>query len=164
MNRPDRMVALPVLRGAALRAVTLARLSTGLPVLREPGRLAREASWFPACRRITARRYPGRCPQWWILLPASRGEARTRPGDRSSRGALPACNGGGCLCDRHGAAAARALVSQDGGRRDDRSRWMVSGGSHRQYNHPSKPGRVTIAGHPADDLAPGTLNGVPRLD
>ena len=26
MNRPDRMAALPVLRGAALRAVTLARL------------------------------------------------------------------------------------------------------------------------------------------
>ncbi|WP_243668299.1 type II toxin-antitoxin system HicA family toxin [Methanoculleus chikugoensis] len=34
------------------------------------------------------------------------------------------------------------------------------GGSHRQYKHPSKPGRITIAGHPADDLAPGTLNSV----
>jgi len=33
-------------------------------------------------------------------------------------------------------------------------------GSHRQYKHPIKPGRVTIAGHPADDLAPGTLNSV----
>jgi predicted RNA binding protein YcfA (HicA-like mRNA interferase family) len=32
-------------------------------------------------------------------------------------------------------------------------------GSHRQYKHP-KPGRVTIAGHPHDDLAPGTLNSV----
>lgn len=31
-------------------------------------------------------------------------------------------------------------------------------GSHRQYKHPSKPGRVTIAGHPNDDLAPETLN------
>jgi predicted RNA binding protein YcfA (HicA-like mRNA interferase family) len=31
-------------------------------------------------------------------------------------------------------------------------------GSHRQYKHPSKPGRVTIAGHPGHDLAPGTLN------
>ena len=31
-------------------------------------------------------------------------------------------------------------------------------GSHRQYKHPMKSGRVTIAGHPGDDLAPGTLN------
>lgn len=33
-------------------------------------------------------------------------------------------------------------------------------GSHRQYKHPSLPGRVTIAGHPGDELAPGTLNSV----
>jgi len=33
-------------------------------------------------------------------------------------------------------------------------------GSHRQYKHPSKTGRVTIAGHPNDDLAPGTLNSI----
>lgn len=33
-------------------------------------------------------------------------------------------------------------------------------GSHRQYKHPSKEGRVTLARHPADDLAPGTLNSV----
>ncbi len=35
-------------------------------------------------------------------------------------------------------------------------------GSHRQYKHPAKPGRVTIAGHPNDDLAPGTLNSILR--
>jgi predicted RNA binding protein YcfA (HicA-like mRNA interferase family) len=33
-------------------------------------------------------------------------------------------------------------------------------GSHRQYKHPNIPGRVTIAGHPNDDLAPGTLNSI----
>jgi len=33
-------------------------------------------------------------------------------------------------------------------------------GSHRQYKHPEKPGRVTIAGHLNDDLAPGTLNSI----
>jgi len=33
-------------------------------------------------------------------------------------------------------------------------------GSHRQYKHPRIPGRVTIAGHPNDDLAPGTLNSI----
>jgi predicted RNA binding protein YcfA (HicA-like mRNA interferase family) len=37
---------------------------------------------------------------------------------------------------------------------------VATRGSHRQYKHPAKPGRVTIAGHPADDLAPGTLNSV----
>ena len=37
---------------------------------------------------------------------------------------------------------------------------VVTKGSHRQYKHPSKPGRVTIAGHPSDELAPGTLSSV----
>jgi len=36
----------------------------------------------------------------------------------------------------------------------------VTKGSHRQYKHPSKTGRVTIAGHPGDELAPGTLNSI----
>jgi predicted RNA binding protein YcfA (HicA-like mRNA interferase family) len=29
-------------------------------------------------------------------------------------------------------------------------------GSHRHYHHPLKPGIVTIAGHPSEDLDPGT--------
>ncbi|MBS4027223.1 MAG: type II toxin-antitoxin system HicA family toxin [Ignavibacteriales bacterium] len=33
-------------------------------------------------------------------------------------------------------------------------------GSHRQYKHPEKLGRVTIAGHPNDDVAAGTLNSI----
>ena len=33
-------------------------------------------------------------------------------------------------------------------------------GSHRQYKHTSKPGRVTIAGKPGDDLAPGTFDSI----
>ncbi|HWG70805.1 MAG TPA: type II toxin-antitoxin system HicA family toxin [Steroidobacteraceae bacterium] len=33
-------------------------------------------------------------------------------------------------------------------------------GSHRQFKHPRKPGRVTVAGKPSDDLAPGTLNSI----
>lgn len=33
-------------------------------------------------------------------------------------------------------------------------------GSHRQYKHPSRPGRVTVAGKPSHDLAPGTLNSI----
>jgi len=40
--------------------------------------------------------------------------------------------------------------------------WYLVGtrGSHHQYKHPTRPGRVTIAGHPNDDLAPGTLNSI----
>ena len=37
---------------------------------------------------------------------------------------------------------------------------VATKGSHRQYKHPNKSGRVTIAGHPNDELAPGTLNSV----
>jgi predicted RNA binding protein YcfA (HicA-like mRNA interferase family) len=37
---------------------------------------------------------------------------------------------------------------------------VATRGSHRQFKHPVKPGRVTIAGKPSDDLAPGTLNSI----
>jgi predicted RNA binding protein YcfA (HicA-like mRNA interferase family) len=37
---------------------------------------------------------------------------------------------------------------------------VVTKGSHRQYKHSTKPGRVTIAGHLSHDLAPGTLNSI----
>jgi predicted RNA binding protein YcfA (HicA-like mRNA interferase family) len=33
-------------------------------------------------------------------------------------------------------------------------------GSHRQYKHAIRPGRVTVAGKPSEDLAPGTLNSI----
>ena len=35
-------------------------------------------------------------------------------------------------------------------------------GSHRQFKHPTKPGRVTVAGHPGDTLHPKTLNSILR--
>ena len=37
---------------------------------------------------------------------------------------------------------------------------VVTRGSHRQFKHNQKSGRVTIAGHPSDELAPGTLNSI----
>ncbi len=37
---------------------------------------------------------------------------------------------------------------------------VATKGSHRQYKHVVKLGRVTVAGHPSHDLAPGTLNSV----
>jgi predicted RNA binding protein YcfA (HicA-like mRNA interferase family) len=47
-----------------------------------------------------------------------------------------------------------ALLHRDG--------WYlaVTRGSHRQYKHPDKPGRVTVAGKSGDDLPPGTLNSI----
>ena len=46
------------------------------------------------------------------------------------------------------------LIEQDG--------WylVATRGSHKQYKHPSKAGRVTIAGAPNHDLSPGTLNSI----
>lgn len=37
---------------------------------------------------------------------------------------------------------------------------VTTKGSHRQYKHPAKSGRVTIAGHLNHDLALGTLNSI----
>jgi len=37
---------------------------------------------------------------------------------------------------------------------------IATQGSHRQYKHATKPGRVTVAGKPSDDLAPGTLSSI----
>jgi predicted RNA binding protein YcfA (HicA-like mRNA interferase family) len=37
---------------------------------------------------------------------------------------------------------------------------LTQKGSHKQFKYPVKPGRVTIAGNPGDDIAAGTLNSV----
>ncbi|MEN6350518.1 MAG: type II toxin-antitoxin system HicA family toxin [Syntrophomonas sp.] len=46
------------------------------------------------------------------------------------------------------------LIQKDG--------WYLANqeGSHRQYKHSDKKGRVTIAGKLSDDLAPGTYNSI----
>ena len=46
------------------------------------------------------------------------------------------------------------LLQQDG--------WsqVAQKGSHRQFKHPSKPGRVTVPGKPSDDLALGTQSSI----
>lgn len=46
------------------------------------------------------------------------------------------------------------LLEQDG--------WKLvrTTGSHRHYRHASKPGIVTVPGHPSKDLPIGTLNSV----
>ncbi len=47
-------------------------------------------------------------------------------------------------------------------RRLHEDRWFLvaTRGSHRQYKHPTKPGRVTVPGRPSDELAAGTLNSI----
>jgi predicted RNA binding protein YcfA (HicA-like mRNA interferase family) len=37
---------------------------------------------------------------------------------------------------------------------------VATRGSHRQFKHPIKSGRVTVPGKPGDDLAPGTLSSI----
>jgi predicted RNA binding protein YcfA (HicA-like mRNA interferase family) len=44
--------------------------------------------------------------------------------------------------------------------REDGWYQVAQKGSHRQFRHPLKKGRVTIAGQSSDDLAPGTLNSI----
>jgi len=46
------------------------------------------------------------------------------------------------------------LLKQDG--------WylVTTEGSHRQFKHPSKSGRVTVSGHPSDDIHPKTLKSI----
>ena len=44
--------------------------------------------------------------------------------------------------------------------KDDGWLLVATRGSHRQYKHPVKSGRVTVPGKPGDDLAPGTLNSI----
>lgn len=46
------------------------------------------------------------------------------------------------------------LLAEDG--------WFLvaTRGSHRQFKHATKTGRVTVAGKPSDDLAPGTLGSI----
>jgi predicted RNA binding protein YcfA (HicA-like mRNA interferase family) len=43
---------------------------------------------------------------------------------------------------------------------DDGWAVVATRGSHRQFKHPVKPGRVTVPGKPSDELAPGTLNSI----
>lgn len=44
----------------------------------------------------------------------------------------------------------------------DEDQWFLAAtrGSHRQFKHPTKPGRVTVPGKLGDDLAAGTLNSI----
>lgn len=37
---------------------------------------------------------------------------------------------------------------------------VATRGSHRQFKHSTKPGRVTVPGKPSADLAAGTLNSI----
>ena len=37
---------------------------------------------------------------------------------------------------------------------------VATRGSHRQFKHPAKPGRVTVPGKPNDDLPPGLINSI----
>ncbi|HZE83157.1 MAG TPA: type II toxin-antitoxin system HicA family toxin [Puia sp.] len=42
--------------------------------------------------------------------------------------------------------------------------WVLKNqkGSHRQFMHPKKPGKITVAFHGKKDIPPGTLNSILR--
>ena len=46
----------------------------------------------------------------------------------------------------------------------ERDGWelVVTQGSHRQFKHPEKPGRVTVSGNLGDDMPKGTFASVKR--
>ena len=39
---------------------------------------------------------------------------------------------------------------------------VATRGSHRQFKHPTQPGRVTVAGKTSDELATGTLKSISK--
>ena len=45
-----------------------------------------------------------------------------------------------------------------------RDGWVIvtTRGSHRQLKHPTKPGKVTVAGDPRDEIHPKTLKSIRR--
>ena len=50
-------------------------------------------------------------------------------------------------------------------RRLERDGWVEEkgrGGSHRQFEHPTKPGKITVRGHPNEDLTPGLRASIQR--
>jgi predicted RNA binding protein YcfA (HicA-like mRNA interferase family) len=58
--------------------------------------------------------------------------------------------------------AGTAVKEREVIRRLEDDGWFLVGtrGSHRQYKHSIKSGRVTVAGKLSDELAPGTLNSI----
>jgi predicted RNA binding protein YcfA (HicA-like mRNA interferase family) len=45
---------------------------------------------------------------------------------------------------------------------DDGWRLVAQRGSHQQYEHPSKPGKVTVSGKPGADVPKGTAGNILR--
>lgn len=57
----------------------------------------------------------------------------------------------------------RSVRVRDAQRKVTRAGWVMkrrTATNHRQYKHPTKPGRVTIAGNPGDELDQGTLESI----
>jgi predicted RNA binding protein YcfA (HicA-like mRNA interferase family) len=56
------------------------------------------------------------------------------------------------------------LKARDVIKRLESEGWYYVGtkGSHRHYKHPTKPGKVTVAGHPNTDLPKKTLSDIKK--
>jgi predicted RNA binding protein YcfA (HicA-like mRNA interferase family) len=62
------------------------------------------------------------------------------------------------------AASIRAVKVREITRLVEHDGWLFQGftGSHRQFVHPTKPGKVTVPGHPGKDLHPKTTTSILR--
>src|SRR5208283_1541977 len=93
------------------------------------------------------------------------GRPRRAPGcrDRIPGTALPGKQGHHAHEGAEGSGrAGRQVKVRDVIRKIEEDGWRIDSqkGSHRQYVHPTKPGRVTVAGKPNDDMHPKTLGSV----
>lgn len=61
-----------------------------------------------------------------------------------------------------GGQAVSVLVALRKAKRDGWVLYRRTAGNHRQLKHPTKKGRVTIAGNPGDELDQGTLKSIQR--
>lgn len=80
---------------------------------------------------------------------------RTSFQDRGSLDASGPCG----QCGRYNGMKVRKIIKM---LEEDGWYLVATRGSHRQYKHAGRPGRVTVPGKPNDDLAPGTLNSITK--
>jgi len=163
---PQRRRQMQRLRRLFLRAPLLDAIPGGvLRVLGSPVRLR----LLPP-RRLTLRPATGALPRsysWVGTEPMVADGTRSLPGRWHRESSSPCC----CLgfrwrfssdCLGNFSKAHLGNFSRAPKRLSLRDGWrmVVQEGSHRQYKHPIKKGRVTIAGHPSMDLDPKTKSSI----
>lgn len=81
-----------------------------------------------------------------------------RKPDAQTRGRRGPCENG----DGRGSAVATKVAEALRRLREDGWRITSQVGNHRQFEHPTKPGTVTVSGKPSETIAPGTWNNMQK--